>query len=286
MDFYKQYSLPIGLLCLACILVLLLSSPQSLFSQQVSFIDTAIDQASGDAVTVRTKMDFGKSEHMRAFPMKIGEWDGFDYDTAATEEQLGADVIVLRAYHKPSLNQPLFFTIMQAETDTSFHRPTVCFPAQGYKIAEEGKDVILVTDAAWAEGGKPKEVPVKKLVVYKEEDGAVTEKRVVIYYYVKGNPIVSATVTMIQVSALAPTVGPYDEILGEVKGFAALSLPYLFDPSADDRDGKMLLQQLLHWGPGGYVILILVLLVPLAIMLYPVISRARQRRLETGQSAE
>jgi hypothetical protein len=283
MDFYRQYSLPIGLLCLALILVLLLSSPQSMFSQQVSFIDTEIDQASGSAVTVRTKMDFGDSRHVRAFPMEIDEWDGFDYDTAATEELLGADVILLRAYHKPSLNQPLFLTIMQAETETSFHPPTVCFPAQGYKVAEEGKDTILVSNADWAEKGAPKEVPVRKLVAFKEEDGVVTERRVVIYYYVKGNPIVSHTITMIQVSALAPTVGPYDEILGEVKGFAALTLPYMFDPYAD-KDGDILLLQIIHWGPGGYLILILMLLAPLAIMFYPPISRARQRRVGTGQS--
>jgi len=286
MDFYKQYSLPIGLLCLACVLVLLLSSPQSLFSREVSFIDTEIDQASGGAVTVRTKMDFGDSEHVRAFPMEIDEWVGFAYDTAATEQAMGAAVILLRAYEKPTLDQPLFLVIMQAETNTSFHRPPVCYAFQGYEIAEEGTETILVSDADWAEEGTPKAIPVKKLVVFKEQDGVVTERRVVIYYYVKGNPVISDTITMVQVSAVAPIDGSYDEILGEVKGFAALTLPYLFDPSADDNNGGILLLQLIDWGPGGYVVVILMLIVPLAIILYPPMSRVRQRSVRTGQSAK
>jgi len=143
-----------------------------------------------------------------------------------------------------------------------------------------------VSDAGWAEEGTPIAVPFKRLVVFKEQDGAVTERRVVIYCYVKGNPVISDTITMVQVSAVAPTDGPYDEILGEVKGFAALTLPYLFDPSADEEDGGILLLQLIHWGPGGYFVVILMLVVPLAIILYPPISRARQRSVRTGQSAK
>jgi len=231
-------------------------------------------------------MDFGDSEHMRASPTEIDEWDGFDYDMTAVEEELGAEMILMRAYEKPTLNQPLFLLIVQAATESTFHNPPVCYRFQGYTIAEEGKETILVSASGWAEEGTPRTVPVKKLVAVKEHEGAVTEKRVLIYYYVKGNPMIPDAITMVQASAVAPNYGSYDEILGEVKGFAALTLPYLFDPSADDNNGGILLLQLIHWGPGGYVVVILMLIVPLAIILYPSMSRVRQRSVRTGQSAK
>ena len=137
MDFYRRYSLLLGLLVLALVIALLLTTPASMFSPGVTFIDSELYRSSGDEAYVRTKMDFGNSEHVNAFPHQFSVWQGYDYDTAALKESLGADIILLRGYVRPGLYQPIFFLLMQARTESSFHPPPICYPAMGYEIEAE-----------------------------------------------------------------------------------------------------------------------------------------------------
>lgn len=277
MEFYRRYSLGIGLFLLAGLIVLLLSSPGLIFSKGVSFIDTELTRSSGNETFVRTKMDFGSGEHMKAFPKEIQDWTGYDYDTTELEKAFGADVVLLRAYDEPGLYQPLFFLIIQSKTESSFHPPTTCYPALGYGIQEEGKEKISVTDTSWLEEGASsayKSVLVKKLVVAKESGGEVIDRRVVLYYYVKGNRFTTDTITMVRVEALAPVDGSYDGILGVEKDFTAQTIPYMFEPGKEDT-GKTLVAQLAGWGVGGYFAILLLLSIPVAVMVYPRIIRAQ-----------
>ena len=95
MVFYKRYSVLFGLFALVCVIVLLFSTPDSLFSRGVSFIDSELNRSSGNEAYVITKMNLGSQEHVSAFPTEIGEWKGYDYDTTRVSEDLGADVVLL-----------------------------------------------------------------------------------------------------------------------------------------------------------------------------------------------
>ncbi|GAH60937.1 unnamed protein product, partial [marine sediment metagenome] len=224
-SFFEEYSRVIGMLALTFVVVILLSTPSMLFAKPLTMIDTELSRASGGETSVRAKMDFGNNEHVRAFPNAIGDWTGANYNTTRIEKSLAADVMLLRAYSNPKLYQPVFFLIMQSNNRSSFHPPIVCYPALGYTIEEEGKEMIPVQNVSWIEeplytkpGNKTRIYPnrtisAKKLIVVKESNGKVTERRVVLYYYVKENPFASDTVTMVRVSALAPTEGSYDGIL-------------------------------------------------------------------------
>jgi len=130
MNFYRRYSVIIGLYLITCIVILLLSSPGSLLSRQVSFVSTGLYGTSENDITVKTRMDFGDAEHMQAFPMFIAGWEGFEYDVTEVQKSLGADFLLMRAYVKPALGQPIFFTILQAETEPSFRLP-ICYRSQG-----------------------------------------------------------------------------------------------------------------------------------------------------------
>jgi hypothetical protein len=268
MGFYRRYSLLIGLFTLVLVIVLLLSTPDFVFSTGVTFIDSELYRSSGDEAYVRTKMDFGSSEDVSAYPTEIGDWSGYDYDVTEIKETLGGDVILLRGYSRPGVYQPLFFLIMQAETESSFHPPPVCYPALGYHIQEEGKEQVVVTDTSWTEADSSLTVPLKKLVVFKESGGEVTDRRVVLYCYVKGNQLASDTITMIRVEALAPVEGSYDGILNVEKDFAALTIPYMFEPNEEEKWSPLAVR-LAESGIGGYFAIALLLFVPLAIMLYP-----------------
>ncbi len=241
-SFFEEYSLLIGFLLLALVIIILLSTPSSILASSVTTIDTELIHASGDAMSVRTMMDFGSSEHIAAFPMIIGDWRGNDYETAKLKESLGADVMLMRAYSHPKIYQPVFFHILQSNNRSSFHPPIVCYPALGYTIEEEGRTNILVHNVSWVEEplfGVPATkslyhnvtISAKKLIVVKESnaDGKVTERRVVLYFYVKDNPLSSDTVTIVRVSALAPVDGSYEGVLNICKDFMGDTFPYMFE---------------------------------------------------------
>ena len=136
-DFFEEHSKIIGLLLLVFVIIILLSTSSTLLARSITTIDTELSRASGDGMPARTKMDFGSSEHIAAFPMEIGDWRGTNYETAKLKESLGADVMLMRAYSQPRVRQPVFFHILQSNNRSSFHPPIVCYPALGFTIEEE-----------------------------------------------------------------------------------------------------------------------------------------------------
>ena len=269
MAFYRRYSLVLGLCALVLVMLLLLSSPGLIFSSGVTFIDSELQRSSGEEVYVRTKMDFGDAEQVNNFPREFGEWTGYDYDTSSVRESLGADAVLLRGYECPGLYQPIFFLIVQGRTETSFHSPSVCYAALNFEIEERGKEEVRVTDANWLGGDSSTvSIPLEKIVVFKESGGKVTERLAVLYCYVRGNQLTSDTVTMFRVEALAPVEGSYDSILNLEKEFIAEAIPYLFEPGRGE-EWNPLAARIAGFGAGGYFLIILLFLLPLAIIVYP-----------------
>ena len=283
-SFFAEYSKLIGLLLLGFVLILLLSTPSTLFAKTITTIDTELSHASEDANFVRAKMDFGSNEHMQAFPKQIGDWSASDYSTMGVAESLGADVMLLRAYSHPKLYQPVFFLIIQSKNRSSFHPPIVCYPALGYTIEEEGKAEIPVRNISWVEeplfGTAEKvsnvTIPAKKLIVVKESKGEgdgngnkkVTERRVVLYFYVKESPFTSDNVTMIRVSALAPVEGSYDGILTITTELLGDTIPCMFELQKKEP----LVLFILLGSLAGKVVVGLLFLAPLVIIFYPQIK--------------
>ena len=267
MNFLRRHYLIIGSFILACVILVLLSDPSLVFSHGVTFIDTDLHRSSGDEAYVRTKMDFGSQEHMSAFPTQIGEWKGYDYDTSKDRESLGADIILLRSYSSPGFYQPIFFLIMQAKTESSFHPPNICYVSQGFKIQEEAKEKISITSTGWAEASQTILVPLNKIVVFKESQGQVTERRVALYCYIKGNQFTSDTITMIRIEALTPMDGSYEGILNLEKDFLAQTIPYMFEPAKGTQWNPLVLQ-ITQVGVVGYIAITLLLIIPLLIIVY------------------
>jgi len=289
-DFFEEFSLLIGFTLLGFVSIILLSTPSSILASSITTIDTELSHASGDAMSVRTQMDFGNSEHVAAFPVITGDWRGTDDDTAKLKESLGADVMLMRAYSHPEIRQLVFFHILQSNNRSSFHPPIVCYPALGYTIEEEGRTNISVHNVSWAseplistwESRKEEcgcfngTFSAKKLVVTKESntDGKVTERRVVLYFYVKDNPISSDTVTVVRVSALAPTDGSYEGVLDICKDFMGDTFPYMFEFREEE---DIIAVQLAKSGIGGWLIMGALVSMPIGIIVYPRIKKRKER---------
>jgi hypothetical protein len=264
----------VGVGILAIVVLFLLASPTFILSPTVTFIDTELYKSSENKMPVQTKTDFGSPEVMASFPRQIGKWEGFDYDATAYIELLGANLVLIRGYLPSTFTQPLFLTIVQSKTESSFHDPKPCFSGQGYLLQEEGNDKVAMTDASWLKAASAAAVPFKKLVVTKSsKDGKLSERRVALYCYVKGNPFYSDTITMIQTEALAPLEGSYEGSLNEQKDFLAKAIPVMFSPAQTDTQWRPLAVSLIGWGPGGFSLLALLILAPVAIILYPRIRR-------------
>ena len=281
-SFFEEYCRIIGLLLLVFVIILLLSTPHTILSRVITTIDTELSHASDDAMFVNAKMDFGNNEHMRAFPNNIGGWEGSDYNTTRVAESLGADVMLMRDYVNPETFQPVIFLIMQSSNRSGFHPPVVCYPALGYTIEEEGKARIPLRNLSWAVDPLFRDpaterlrsnvtLPVKKLIVVKRSGEEVTERKVVLYFYVKDNPFTSDNFAMIRVSALAPTEGSYDGALNLTAEFMGDTFPCMFELRKEESIIFILFASLL-----GKVVIGLLLLVPLSIMFYPQIKRLRK----------
>ena len=284
-SFFEEFSGIIGLVLLVFMIIILFSTPSMLLANPVTIIDTELSHASGDAPLVRTKMDFGNNEHVRAFPKQIGDWKGSDYDTARVAKSLGADVMLIRAYTHSESYLTIVFCILQSDNRSSFHPPIVCYPALGYTIEEEGKAGIPVRNLSWIEeplfavpatkrssSNLTLTIPVKKLVVVKvkesDEHGnkKVTERNVVLYFYVRENPISSDTFTMIRVSALAPTEGSYDTALNEIENFMGDTIPYMFEFR---QGGDIIAVRLAKSGLVGWSVIAVLFALPFLIIIYP-----------------
>ncbi|MDY6834507.1 MAG: exosortase-associated EpsI family protein [Chloroflexota bacterium] len=272
MDFYRRYSVVFGLLVLAGVMVLLLSTPGFVFSKGVMFIDTELNESDGDETYIKTKVDFGSNEHIQSFPQQIGKWIGSDYETDKLRETLGADVLLMRAYVHPEYYLPIFLLISQSNSESSFHGVPVCFRAMGYSVDSDIKDEILIPDGDWVGDKEPASnsslIPIRRLIAHKESDGSITERRVVLYWYVKGNEFTSDTITMIRISTTAPIEGSYDAIVDLEKDFTSQCVPHLFELS-DEKSEQTLIVQLSNSGLGGYILIILLLSTPIGIMLFP-----------------
>jgi hypothetical protein len=256
------------------VVLVLLASPAILFSPTVTFIDTNLNMASEHKIPVQIKTDFGRSEVVAAFPKDIGKWEGYDYDATKYVEILGANLILLRYYMPSTFTQPIFFTVVQSKTASSFHPPKICFSGQGYETQEEGNEIVNMTDASWLKGASTAAVPFNKLVVTKSAiDGHISQRRVALFCYIKGNQFYSDTITMIQTEALAPLQGSYEASLNEQKDFLVQSFPLMFSPYKDDGQWRPLAVILAGSGLGGLVILVLLILAPLAIIIYPYFRR-------------
>jgi hypothetical protein len=284
-SFFEEYSRVIGLLLLVFVIIIVFSTPSMILARTITTIDTELSYASDDATPVRTKMDFGNKEHLQKFPEQLGNWTASEYNTTGLAERLNADVMLMRAYSHPKYYQPVFFLIMQSNNRSSFHPPTVCYPALGYTIEEEGMVVIPVQNMSWVEGswfGTVQDlypnvtVTAKKLIVTKEskEEGKVTERRVVLYFYVK-ETFASNTVTMVRISALASRNGSYSGILNRTKEFMGDTVPYLFEVQ---KEYPILLTVFSSGPTTGKVAIVMLFLVPLAFIFYPSISGRLKKR--------
>jgi len=271
----------VGIFLLAVSITFMCSTPGLLFSESVSFISTELSESPRHETFAWSKMGFKTNEAIMDFPTKLGEWEGYDWDerkAADLRETLGANVFLMRDYYRPGLYTPIFFLIVQAKESTALHPPTVCYKALGYHV-DEFKDVIQIAgasqDGAYDNVLTGGTVPMKKLVASKTSGGKVVERRVALYCYLKGGQFTSDTINLIRISAIVPVEGSYDGMLEEMKDFAGLAIPQLFE-FRQEEESPMLIVELAGWGARGGLLIFLAFATPVALIIYPILRKKPQ----------
>ncbi|MBE0517204.1 MAG: exosortase-associated EpsI family protein [Methanophagales archaeon] len=263
MTLLEEYSPIIGMLVLAFVIIVLFSTPSMILAKEITIVGSDL-ATSENAIPVRTKMDFGDKEKVRNFPTLIGNYSGVDCDTSGLTERLKADVTLMRSYRSPP--GQIFLLILQSKNRSSFHPPTVCYPALGYEIEEESTAEIVIHNESWIEAGPWREaekstvsLKVKKLVVSNGE-----ERRMVLYFYVKP-PLLSDEITLIRISALTFGEEEDEKVLTTMKEFTSEIFPLMFEY----REEHVIATHLLGSGLLGWITLVLLFSFPILIALYP-----------------
>lgn len=253
-----------------------------MFSKGVSLVSTEPGRKSGEEILAWSKCGFKSNQELLNFPRKIGEWEGYEVserEMTRLRETLGANVFLMRTYYKQEFSSPMFLIIIQAKESSAFHPPPVCYKAGGY-LVEEDKDRVRISPGhVEADGVSTAHVggvvPMKKLWLSKYKNGKVTERRIALYCYLRGNQFTRDTINMVRFSTLVPIEGSPDGVLKEMKDFAALTLPHLFEFFREYKS-QMLFQRLANRGPSGWFILAGSFALPVALIAYPLWRRRGQ----------
>lgn len=105
-----------------------------------------------------------------------------------------------------------------------------------------------------------------------KEDGKVTERRVVLYFYVKDNPLTSDTATMVEVSSVIPPNGSDDGMLGISKEFMGDTIPYMIEFR---EGGDITIVSLVKSGIVGWFLIVVLVGLPLLVILYPKLRKGK-----------
>ncbi len=241
----------IGVLALAFVMIFLLSTPGMIVAKSITTRLAPSSRMHREMIRLfgHSLMDFGDAEHIDAFPRHIGDWKSMHFNTSRLEEALRADAMLLRVYANPPIPRtnsssepaPVSFAIIQSNNVSAFHAPVVCYSGMGYKVEEEATEEVPVHNVSWAAGRWRSErdvtfngtISAKKLVLFKEsEDGTVTDQEIILYFYVKGNPFSTGSITIIRAAAHAPINGSAsedDRIINSTKNFMGDAFPCMFE---------------------------------------------------------
>lgn len=226
----------------------LLSTPSMLFAKSVAMVDTELRESGPDAVRVLTRFDLGSQEQLDRIPTRMGSWtmtQERDWDRVA--DILNTNVLLSRDYRHPALFQTVNLLVIESTNVSSFHPAPVCYQAQGWTVPAGGgsKVAVPVTNGTWAQqpwlsDAEPRafagNVSAKLLEATKiGPDGAVTEKRVALYVYLKEEDWrVTRSVTWLRVEIALPPSSPPEEALPILADLLGEAVPHLFQFEEQD----------------------------------------------------
>jgi len=152
----QEYLTLIGLFSLVGVCILLLSSPEDIFSS-LMVIDVSKTQKTAYEMLVSTKFDFRKTEELPNLPKSIADLDSREIDISKSEAKMGA--LLKRMYSDE--NNSILFLLLSSKNMTEFHNLEICYEGS-WNITE--KEVLDIKTEKLGEAGF-QDIHVNKFII-------------------------------------------------------------------------------------------------------------------------
>ncbi len=247
----QEYITVIGLFLLVGVVVVLLSTPEDLFSK-VLMLDVSRTQKTSHQTLVTSVFDFKDAEELKRLPKNISGLSAREVPFSATEERMGA--IVKRLYSNGS--DAVSFMLLTSSNASSFHDLHVCYSNGGKNITEN--KVIPIRARRLGENGYY-DIYVNQLLV--EKNGF---EQVVLYWFMWEGGVVRAEDDYLLVEVSAPVDRDRSAALLLARDFVSDFFMRTYKPIAKS---KTLAEQIpLKYGGYGYLTEVFMVLLPLLMV--------------------
>ena len=254
--FLEEYGTIVGLILLAVIVIVLLSSPESIFSN-LSTVDTGLNYKTPNEVWVKSRINLTFIQNktlFTEFPKIIGSWEGVQFHAEEKRAKLvfGTDIVLVRKYYNGE--RDIQFVFVKGENSTDVIHPVRCF-GRSWNVTEQG--IESVHPEGWNAT-----VNVNKLYA---QSGNATD--VVLYWFMWSGAQRSVK-NCIMVMVVTPVY--YNESentpLSALKDFSSGIIPRMYEyRPKSDIIGKQLIN---NFGISGVILEISLIGLSLALVFY------------------
>lgn len=152
----SEYLTLVGLFSLVGVCILLMSSPEDIFSS-LMVIDVSKTQKTAYEMLVSTKFDFRKTEELTALPKEIAGLASRDISISKSEGKMGA--LLKRMYSDE--NASVLFLLLSSKNMTEFHNLEICYEGS-WNITE--KEILNIKTEKLGEAGF-QDIHVNKFII-------------------------------------------------------------------------------------------------------------------------
>jgi len=248
----------VGLFLLVGVCILLLSSPEDIFSN-LMVIDVSKTHKTPYEILVTTIFDFKNAEELGNLPKDIGGLHSRDVPISKTEGKMGA--VMKRMYSNGT--DAVLFMLLSSENMSAFHSLEVCYGGR-WNVTE--KEVIPIRVRRLGEGGFHN-VHVNKFVVQRGN-----LEMVVLHWFMWKSGVVRTEKNFVLIQVATPIEESKERAIDLTKRFTADFFLRIYKPVTKS---KIIAEQLVdRFGLLGFVINLLLIGLPL-IMIFNARIRGR-----------
>ncbi len=246
-----------GLILLAVIVIVLLSSPESIFSN-LSVVDTGLNYNTPNEVWVKSLLNLTFIQNKTLFiefPKIIGNWEGvqFHSEEKTAKEIFMTNIVLVRKYYNGE--RSIQFVLVKGENSTDIIHPVACFGI-AWNITEHGIESVQPN------GWNNATLNVNKL--YAKHGNAT---KVVLYWFMwSGAQRSVKNCLMVMISTPVYYNESENTSLSILKDFSSEIIPKMYEyKPKSDLIGKQLID---NFGIFGVIFEILLIGISLAMVFY------------------
>ncbi len=253
----QEYLTVIGLFVLVGVSILLLSSPEDIFSSMM-VIDVSQTQKTEYEMLVTTVFDFKKTEELDKLPKIIGGMESRDLEITESEHSMGA--VLKRMYSQG--NRSVLFILLSSQNMSEFHNLEICYSGS-WNLTEnvvEGIKAQKLGEAGFDN------IHVNKFLIRRGD-----LEMVVLHWFMWDGGVVRSDKNFMLIQVATPVDQDRQEAIDSAENFTKDFFLTIYKPVAKT---KKIGEQIIDvFGVFGYLIDAVLILIPLLMIFNASISK-------------